>query len=40
MTETEKPDPGSDIVDADFDEPAVEAPEAAPAPKRACRWAG
>lgn len=34
MTETEKPDPGSDIVDADFDEPAVEAPEAAPAPKR------
>ncbi len=34
MTETEKADPGSDIVDADFDEPAVEAPEAATPPKR------
>lgn len=34
MTETEKPDPGSDIVDAEFDEPAVEAPGAGPAPKR------
>jgi len=34
MTETEKPDPGSDIVDADFDEPAVEAADTPPAPKR------